>query len=87
MVSRGSSGGPALGFNLVLMLNFNPPKRVQHQSINQYFTVCQASKILLWLSLQKEYLEEVYVDGQAALDSNDKELILNIYNIRDGALH
>ena len=69
------------------MSNFNPPKRVQLQSINQYFTVCQASKILLWLSLQKEYLEEVYVDGQAALDSNDKELILNIYNIRDGALH
>ena len=68
------------------MSNFNPPKRVQLQSINQYFTVCQASKILLWLSLQKEYLEEVYVDGQAALDSNDKELILNIYNIRDGAL-
>ena len=86
MVSRGPSGGPALGFNLVLMSNFNPPKRVQLQSIDQFFTVCQASKILLWLSLQKEYLEEVYVDGQAALDSNDKKLILNIYNIRDGAL-
>ena len=39
VVSRGSSGGPTLGFNLVLMLNFNPPKRIQLQSINQVFII------------------------------------------------